>query len=581
MEALPSLPPGVRGLVQGVLVLEVQALEGVEADEVWVKFYGAQRAEQVKLQCKVIYAIRSPKEVFVGYLEDMKELRVEVVQKGRAIGRAAVDFGPYISTQAEPLQLQGKFPICQEDEIGDVVIAAYTDFETWEEELARTGLAPETSLGEAEKPFPTANFAGNLEIVRIPRSALRRIDRPAPKAENPSKSSSISQSQLIESLQKRGETLRKLMAAREKVPETAQEETSPGKSIPLLPLPTIKHLKLQVQSLTVLDSSLVQSRILVLDCSIPSLSLQPGLKLSQAAQNRYEGTTPLSIETFHLQHKGGSGNVYVYEHESWHSVNVGNIGGLANSAVSFRMQVEGEEVGRVEVEKLEMKLEALETGDEPDAPQKYRERFLKFMQILEEVIEKDKPFSSLLRQIKAAIEHELDQSHLSSITELEAQNKRLAQMVTEIKSRILHERQEREQREQRISSLAADNAALRDKAEELEKLLSSCPTSVMTQSSKSKSDVLGPFAEESKVKTRRIKELEEELAAYKKREEKLMQLLEVTHKEGTRRQKGRPARSGDYSFGSPTLELSDGSESEAAMTPMPSRRTERSQHAQG
>jgi len=349
MEALPSLPPGVRGLVQGVLVLEVQALEGVEADEVWVKFYGAQRAEQVKLQCKVIYAIRSPKEVFVGYLEDMKELRVEVVQKGRAIGRAAVDFGPYISTQAEPLQLQGKFPICQEDEIGDVVIAAYTDFETWEEELARTGLAPETSLGEAEKPFPTANFAGNLEIVRIPRSALRRIDRPAPKAENPSKSSSISQSQLIESLQKRGETLRKLMAAREKVPETVQEETSPGKSIPLLPLPTIKHLKLQVQSLTVLDSSLVQSRVLVLDCSIPSLSLQPGLKLSQAAQNRYEGTTPLSIETFHLQHKGGSGNVYVYEHESWHSVNVGNIGGLANSAVTFRMQVEREEVGRGEV----------------------------------------------------------------------------------------------------------------------------------------------------------------------------------------------------------------------------------------
>lgn len=257
---------------------------------------------------------------------------------------------------------------------------------------------------------------------------------------------------------------------------------------------------------------------------------------------------------------------------------------LSRTVVSYSLNGsfgEGEEAGRAEVEKLEMKLEALETGDEPDAPQKYRERFLKFMQILEEVIEKDKPFSSLLRQIKTAIEHELDQSHLSSITELEAQNKRLAQMVTEIKSRILHERQEREQREQRISSLAADNAALRDKAEELEKLLSSCPTSVITQSSKAKSDVLGPFAEESKVKTRRIKELEEELAAYKKREEKLMQLLEVTHKEGTRRQKGRPVRSGDYSFGSPTLELSDGSESEAAMTPMPSRRTERNQHGQG
>lgn len=255
---------------------------------------------------------------------------------------------------------------------------------------------------------------------------------------------------------------------------------------------------------------------------------------------------------------------------------------LSRTVVSYSLNGsfgEGEEMGREEAEKLERKLEGLQTGDEPDAPQKYRERFLKFMQILEEVIEKDKPFSSLLRQIKTAIEHELDQSHLSSITELEAQNKRLAQMVTEIKSRILRERQEREQREQRISTLAADNATLRDKAEELEKLLSSCPT--MTQSSKQKSDAVGPFAEESKVKTRRIKELEEELAAYKKREEKLMQLLEVTHKEGTRRQKGRPARSGDYSFGSPTLELSDGSESEAMMTPMPSRRTERSQHAHG
>lgn len=236
-----------------------------------------------------------------------------------------------------------------------------------------------------------------------------------------------------------------------------------------------------------------------------------------------------------------------------------------------------EEVGRAEADKLEMKLAAIEANEELNAPVKRRDRFLKYMQIMEEVIEKNKPFSSLLKQIKSAIERELDQSHLSSITELETQNKRLAQMVTEIKSRILRERQERDQREQRISALAADNAALREKAEELEKLLSSCPT--MTQS-KSKQDVLGPFAEENKVKTRRLKELEEELAAYKKREEKLMQLLEVTHLEGTRRHKGRPVRSGDYSFGSPTLELSDGSESEAMMTPMPSRRTERSQHAQ-
>lgn len=252
---------------------------------------------------------------------------------------------------------------------------------------------------------------------------------------------------------------------------------------------------------------------------------------------------------------------------------------LSRTVASYSLNAsfgEAEDSTHSDAEKLEQKLAALQTSEDCDVPARRRDRFLKFMQVMEEIVEKNKPFSSLLRQIKTAIEHELDQSHLSSVNELEAQNKRLAQMVTEIKSRILRERQDRELREQRISALASENAALRDKAEELEKLLSSCPTSVMTQS-KTK-DPLGPFAEECKMKTRRIKELEEELAAYKRREEKLMQLLELTHKEGTRRQKGRPARSGDYSFGSPTLELSEGSESEA-MTPMPSRRTERSQHA--
>ena len=365
-ETMVSLPPGVAGRIHGTLTVQVGdvTLGSIpnRAVTVRVLFFGEDRGTVVRLEDAephiARYAVRSSEELFGKYLRDMQQLYLELAEggEGRVVGRAVVDLAPFLGKNACELAVQGRFPVLshtkKSTKIGEIEVSIQTDFSPpktngTQRNLLGTFQQAEGKVHSDQSPpnaadqlglflsprqdeeIPTGHFPGVAETVKVPKSALKKIDRPTVKIPVLSSDSPSAE------------------------PSDNRQQTPSVLSLPVYrsPLPSIRHLKLVVTTLTVNDPATVKDRSLSLECLLPSPTQEPGVTTQQAAQNKYLPANVISVhhDTITIQHKGGVANVYDFKHESLHKVEIdeGCVGTLANQPIRFKLML-GQRRGKEE-----------------------------------------------------------------------------------------------------------------------------------------------------------------------------------------------------------------------------------------
>ena len=409
------------------------------------------------------YAIRCNQQTFTKYLSDMQILTAEVVDDStnRLIGRFSVKLKLYLRKDESRsrsnlasdfgfanLEVQGGFPIMSEKpnvvKLGEIEFCMKTDYTTWKgqggvkkslltsflvNEL-RAEIDPNLPVQPSEdrrmpnsyaqmpaedlyRPpqMSTGAFPDTSEVVRLPKAAGRRVERPVSVAEAeieaaaqpertveptvraPEEGRLITEGDFLERLKQRGESLKRRMEESAKVPdfstplldfqsaplpeadldptlppeddpvEIAPADTTelPAAPIQALPpslhLPSVKFLKICITTLSVLDASVVRDRTIALECTLPTPTLQRPLKKGTDSK----AVLTVQNDVMKLNYKDGYDNIFDFRHESLHNVSFteGVIKALADQTIRFRLLGIDSKAREVELGKGEIRWETL------------------------------------------------------------------------------------------------------------------------------------------------------------------------------------------------------------------------------
>lgn len=473
LDRLPSLPPEVQAKVYGLLNIEVGRLVWLETSAPYgfvslrLRFYGEKTSAVVLRPAEppraypsntAQYTLRCNQQTFTKYLSDMRVLTAEVVDDStsRLIGRFTVNLKLYLRKDESRgrsklasdfgfanLEVQGSFPIMSEKpnvgKLGEIEFCMKTDYTSWKGEggvqksLLTSFLVNELRAeiddnlplkpsddrrmpnSYAQMPIeeyrpPQIPFPDPSEVVRLPKTAIRRVERPVSAAETegkvtfqpertvepsvkaPEEGNLITEGDFLERLKQRGESLKRRMEESAKVPdfstplpdfqsaplpnvdpdpllpsEDDPEDLTdpvpvPADPVPVLPsptlhLPSVKFLKICITTLAVLDASGVKDRTIALECTLPTPTLQRPAK--KAADSR--AVLTVQNDVLRLNYKDGYDNIFDFRHESLHNVSFteGVIKALADQTISFRLLGTDSKAREIELGKAEIRWETL------------------------------------------------------------------------------------------------------------------------------------------------------------------------------------------------------------------------------
>ena len=414
------------------------------------------------------YTIRCNQQTFTKYLSDMRVLTADLVDDStsRLIGRFAVNLRLYLRKDESRgrsnlasdfgfanLEVMGSFPIMSDKpnvvKLGEIDFCMQTDYISWKQEggvkksLLSSFLVNELRAEVDEnlpvKPsedrripnsyatrsteeqyippeMPTAAFPDLSEVVKLPKAAVRRVERPQSAVEAeakaavqpertvgqvgkaPEEEKLITEGDFLERLKQRGESLKRRMEESAKVPdfstplvdfaseqlqdiipeeatdpllppEDDMEEFIPAEApdvsaAPLQPLPptflhlpSVKFLKISITTLSVLDFSLVKDRVIALECTLPTPTLQRQIKKNAELRP----LLTVQSDVMKLNYKGGYDNIFDFRHESLHNVSFteGVIKALADQAIRFRLLATDSKAREMELGRADIMWEVL------------------------------------------------------------------------------------------------------------------------------------------------------------------------------------------------------------------------------
>lgn len=170
---------------------------------------------------------------------------------------------------------------------------------------------------------------------------------------------------------------------------------------------------------------------------------------------------------------------------------------------------------------LELQLTAaLEQVESMPSAIRQQRRLQAYMESLEATAARDPAFGPVLLQVKREAEKALRTAKVTTVDDLQTHNSRLTHTLADLKTIAKGEKDQRQGRDRVLENLAKENALLLKKKEELEGLLR------RTALRGKRADTSMEFImSELKEKSRKIKELDEEVRAARVREAKLSQLL--------------------------------------------------------
>ena len=170
---------------------------------------------------------------------------------------------------------------------------------------------------------------------------------------------------------------------------------------------------------------------------------------------------------------------------------------------------------------LELQLTAaLEQVESMPSAVRQQRRLQAYMDSLEATARRDPAFGSVLLQVKREAEKALKAAKVTAVDDLLAYNARLTQALADLKTIAKGEKDQRQGRDRVLENLAKENTLLLKKKEELEGMLRR-----IALRGKRPDTSLESIMSELKEKSRKIKELDEEVRAARVREAKLSQLL--------------------------------------------------------
>lgn len=160
LELLPSLPPELKGKIQGQLQVEIGNIDWVEADPNKLMFrisFWGERSPGIILRSfsspresvahLATYTIRCSRQIFLNYLRDMSNLVFDVLDtEWRPFGNVSINLLQYLDRD---LHIEGLFPINVDEKTAGAVFVRVS-----------------------------TNFRSNKESISVSRSSLKKIVKP-------------------------------------------------------------------------------------------------------------------------------------------------------------------------------------------------------------------------------------------------------------------------------------------------------------------------------------------------------------------------------------------------------------------